>query len=164
VLDQPHREVLLDRHRIEEGRELEDVPDLSPQFRQLVPSQLRDLLTIDLHRTVVRSEQADNVLQRNGLAGARESYERERVPFLDPQGETLQHLLGAECLVDVDELDHWRSTTAQKASKRRISMLEITTARVVATPTPSAPPAVEKPWKQPTIVIRKPNDVVLINE
>ena len=41
---------------------------------------------------------------------------------------------------------HCSSTSAQKASSTRIIMLASTTARVVAIPTPSAPPRVLKPW------------------
>src|SRR5690606_40911995 len=49
LLDEPHRQVLGDRHRVEERRELEDVPHPAPQLVQLVARQRRHLLLVHHH-------------------------------------------------------------------------------------------------------------------
>src|SRR5690606_22830086 len=119
-------EILLDRHRIEERCELEDVSDLPPQLRELVTGQLQHLLTVHPNGPPVWGEQPHDVLQGDRLARAGEADQGHRVALRDPEREAVQDPLGPERLVDIHELDHgWRSTTAQKASKRRISMLEI---------------------------------------
>src|SRR5690606_31584584 len=164
LLDQPHGQIFGDRHGVEERGELEDVPHTPPQLVEFVTRQPDDLLAVHPHRTGIRLDETYDMLEHHRLPRPGEAHQSGRAPILDPQGEALQHLLRAERLVHVDEFDHCRSTTAQKASKTRISMLEITTARVVATPTPSAPPCVVNPWKQPTTVINIPKEVVLIRE
>ena len=63
------------------------------------------------------------------------------------------------CLLGLAEIDHrdGKRPIVQKASKTRMTMLLTTTARVVESPTPSAPPWVVKPKKHPMEVMAYPS-------
>ena len=66
------------------------------------------LEAIDEDLSRVGLEQADDVLDRDGFSGARVADDDHRLAFDDVEGEALEHLLGAEGFVDVDQLRSWR--------------------------------------------------------
>ena len=74
------------------------------------------------------------------FSGSGEPDDAECLPIPDLEIQSSKDLVPAERAMQVPDLDTHSRTTAQNASSTRISMLDTTTARVVATPTPPAPP------------------------
>src|SRR5207237_1433423 len=103
---QPHRDVVADGKGIEERRKLKHIADFGTQLVQLLARESRNLDSIDPNRSAIGFEQSDNVLDRDGCAGAGVPNEDHCLAFSDVEGESLQYLLGPEGFVDVDELDH----------------------------------------------------------
>src|SRR6185312_11037949 len=105
---------------------------------------------VDQHLAFVGRDDAQDGLDGDGLAGARAADDDQRGAGLDGQVDAVQHHLGAEALLDADELDLWchavwNSKAVRTKSVARIRMQEETTALVVAAPTPCAPPLELKP-------------------
>ena len=88
---------------------------------------------------------------QDGLAGARAAHHHQRLPGPDVELDSPEDLLAVERLPDPEEADlrggaggHGRQniTLVRKKSDRRMYRQAVTTAAVVARPTPSAPPLV----------------------
>src|SRR6266487_1653401 len=90
-------------------------------------------------------QQPDHVLQRDALPRARVADDHHRLAVLHVERDPREHRLAVEGLVQVGELNHRSSTSAQNASSTSSSTAEYTTAWVVLRPTPSAPPRVPSP-------------------
>ena len=112
LLSQPHRDILADGHRIEECGELEDVADVRSQFVELSARQPRHLTIIDPYLATIRFEQSDNVLDGYRFPGSRIADYDHRLPFSDFEGKALEHTLGTEGFVDVEQTNHGGETAA----------------------------------------------------
>ncbi len=115
------------------------------QIGQIVALELGNVLPVHPHLAAVRLEQAHHVLEHDRLPGTGRADNAQRLTFVDLEGEPPKNLLPPERLVDVVELDAHSRSSAQKASRTRISMLASTTERVAEMPTPAAPPLVWNP-------------------
>ena len=80
------------------------------------------------------------MFEDHGLAGPGEPDDTECLTVQYFEIQAPKDVVLAERPMDVIELYAHNRTTAQNASSTRISILERTTAWVVATPTPPAPP------------------------
>ena len=120
---QPQRQVVRHRQRIEQGRELKDVTDALAQRRERIAIERADGLAVNNDVARIRVQQADDVLERDALAGPGVADDHHRFGVPDFQRQALQHRFAIESLVQVLEFDH-SSTTAQKASSTRMRMAE----------------------------------------
>ncbi len=136
----PHRDIVGNVHGVEECGELKNVADVTAKLVELLNVEFTEVLAVHHDLTRVGAHQADNVLENHGLAGSGEPDDAECFPVLDREIQSPEDSVLAERPTDVTEHDAHSRTTAQNASRTRISMLDTTTARVVATPTPPAPP------------------------
>ena len=156
----PHereRDVLADAHRIEESALLERHPELLPQDVAFAGRDRPQVLAVDLDRSGVGLQQPDDVLEEDALPDSRLPEEDEGLAPLDGKVEVVEDDLRAEGLRDAAQADcrdagrrgrglfgrsHQNSTFVRKKSAMRIASDPRTTAAVVATPSPSAPPFV----------------------
>src|SRR5256885_1758975 len=83
------------------------------------------------------TQQRDDVLQRDTLPRARAADNHHRLAVGDVERHVDEHLLLAEGLVEMLKLDHQKSSFVKKKSDSRMMSDELTTACVVARPTPS---------------------------
>jgi hypothetical protein len=135
---EPH--VLEHIHRVEQGAVLKHVADLGAHLGEVLPPERRDVLPIHDHRSAVRLDQADDVLQQDALPGARRSEEGNGLALAHFEVDPLQDYLLAEGLMQRVDLDHWLSSSrVRTVSSTRMSTELVTTAAVVDRPTPSAP-------------------------
>ena len=103
---QAHRDVFADRHRIKQGRRLEHVADVGPQFIEVRARQQRNLLAVDDHAALVRRQQAHDVLDGDTLARSRVAKDDGNVALAHLEGKPVEDLLRPEGLVDVFEENH----------------------------------------------------------
>ena len=158
---QPDGDVVGDRHRVEQRRELEYVANVAAQRVQGRSLEGRHRAAVHNDLAGVRLQQTHDVLQGDALpgAGVPDDHHGLAVPYLER--EAGEHLFVAERLAEVLKLDHRSSVAAQKASSMRISTAAYTWACVVLRPTPSAPPCVPSPTMHATIVIANPKLALL---
>ena len=113
---------------------------------------------VDLDCALVGREQADHVAQQNALARPGATEQHDRLGFAHVEVDAAQHVLRPEALVHAAQPDlcglargqrrstashtHQKSTFVRKKSTMSTVMLPATTARVVDSPTPLAPPRV----------------------
>ena len=98
LLAQPHRDVLADGERVEQRGELEDVADARAQRVELAARQLGHVEAVDQDLAGVGLEQADDVLDRDGLAGARVADDDHRLALGDVEGEASSTCFGPKAL------------------------------------------------------------------
>ena len=98
-----HREgdVLTHGDRVEQRRVLEEKTDLAPHAGEFRSCLRADLLTLDEDAPGVRPHQADDVPQRDALAGATSPRITKACAFRDLERHVLQHAPVAERLGDV---------------------------------------------------------------
>jgi hypothetical protein len=104
-------DVLEDRHVREKVEALEDDPDVAAQgvdvdaWARGAIAVNADLAGIDLLKPIYAA-------QKGGFAAARGSDQADHLMLLDLEGEARQHLVRAEALVDIADLDErhdgWR--------------------------------------------------------
>jgi hypothetical protein len=147
-------DVVENGHRVEERAFLERHPELLADLGALAVGKGPEVTAVHENPAGVRSDQPDQVLQENALAGAGRPDDDERLAFGDRQVDAVEHRLPVERLAEVLDPDlgvaarrgssvgHQNSSFVRKKSARRIERLPPTTARVVERPTPSAPPSV----------------------
>jgi hypothetical protein len=104
-LAQRQRDVVEHVHPVEQRRVLEQIAHVAPQLAQIRAPQRLHLAAEHLDLAAVGPQQSDHVLEDHALAGAGGAHQHQRAAFLDAEREPLQHLLGAEALVHVAELD-----------------------------------------------------------
>ena len=97
--------VLLHRHRVEEGAALEEVPDREPEPVELVPVEEVHALALHPHLALVRLEEADDVADEHALPRARAPEHHLARALRDGERDAPEHVVRAEALVDVAELD-----------------------------------------------------------
>ena len=119
---------------------MEDVADVSTDLVEFNEVEFTHVLVIHKNFTGVRPNQADHVFEDHGFTRPREPDDAQRLPIQDLEIQAPKDLVSAERTMNVLKYDAHNRTTAQNASRTRISILDTTTARVVATPTPPAPP------------------------
>src|SRR3954453_9555248 len=105
VLAQRECHVVVDVHRAEERAVLEEDAELLAHLEEVVVAHVRDRLAVDEDVTVVRVEQADHVLDADGLTGSGRAQDHRDLVVRDAEVEAVEDLVAAERLVDVDELD-----------------------------------------------------------
>src|SRR3954452_12233214 len=105
VLAQRERHVVVDVHRAEERAVLEQDAELLAHLEEVVVAHVRDRLAVHQDIAVVRVEQADHVLDADGLAGSGRAQDHRDLVVRDAEVETVQDLVAAEGLVHIDELD-----------------------------------------------------------
>ena len=71
------RDVVADRHRVEQRRVLKQEAHVLAHLAELAPGQRRDVAFFDEHVAAVRLHQADDVPERDALAGAASSQQAE---------------------------------------------------------------------------------------
>jgi hypothetical protein len=102
-----------------------------------------DVLPVDDHVAAIGLEQPDDVFERDALSRSRSADDDDRFAACDLDRHIDEHLLLAEGFVDVSKGDHGQKRSfVRKKSLRRMISDALTTAAVVALPTPSAPPVV----------------------
>ncbi|MNY27226.1 hypothetical protein D3C86_1611220 [compost metagenome] len=105
VLAQGEGHVVAHVHGVEEGAVLEQHPELLADLVEVLLLELGQVLAVHQDPALVRLEEADQELDEDRLAGARGADDDGRLAALDAQRHVIQHLLLAEGLVDVAELD-----------------------------------------------------------
>src|SRR4029079_5123115 len=120
----------------------------TPKLGELLPIEVGHVLPVHFDAAGVRLQQSDDQLEGAALAAPRSAHDHRVHAGGDLEREAGEHDLRAERFVDVLEPDQSR-TSAQKASSTRIDWHPRTTARVVERPTPSAPPRLARPSRQP---------------
>ena len=107
LLDEPHRQVLGDRHRVEEGGELEDVPHLPPQLVELLARERGDLLSVHPHRCPSRAQGAPRCASASPTCPRRRSPRAPPCAPPPPQSEKpLSTRFGPKALWTSTQLDH----------------------------------------------------------
>ena len=94
------RDVVADRHRIEQRRVLKQESHVLAHVPQLAPGQRGDVALLDEHLAAVRLHQADDVPQRDALAGAAASEQAEGLALGDVERHLVEHGERAEALRD----------------------------------------------------------------
>src|SRR4029079_18074805 len=131
-------DVLEHVHRVEQSAVLEHVADVRAHLGQVLPAQLADLAVVHDDGPAVGTDEADDVLEQDALAGAGGPEQGHRLTLADVEVDPVQDDLLPEPLVDVAQLDHCCSSRlARSTSSSRMSTELATTAPVVARPTPS---------------------------
>ncbi len=102
-------DVFRDRHRVEQSRELEYVPDLPPQLGQFILAKLAHRLAVHLDLAGIGQDETHNVLERDTLPAPRVADDDGGFAIRNGKREALEDGLGAEGFVDVVELDHQRT-------------------------------------------------------
>src|SRR2546429_4839644 len=140
-------DVLRHAHRVEQRAVLEHVADLAAQRGQLLASELWDVQPVHDHVARVRAQQAVDHLQGDALPHAGGAEQRDGLAVLHLERHAAEPHVLEEALVDVEQLDHFATSSSLvvSASSIRIATDAATTAVVVARPTPSAPCCVLKP-------------------
>src|SRR5262245_22161340 len=183
VLADRVRDVLVDRERVEQRGALEHHPEVAAQRHPVVLGQAAHVAAEHGDLPGVAAQQPDHVLQTDRLSRARAAEDGEGLALRDAEVEAAQHGLLAERLPHAAELDGRRglvhvppstrpkaassasvgsssSSLVRKKSTISTTIDATTTARVVATPTPTVPPSVARPTWQPTMPIAQPNTTV----
>ena len=106
LLAEAHGDVVADRERVEEGGELEHVPDACTELVQLAALQRGHLEPIDEHGAAVGLEQPDDVFDRHRLPRPGVADDDHGLTLDDVESEAVEHALGSEAFVDVDQLNH----------------------------------------------------------
>ena len=78
VPSQRERDVVADRHRIKERRILKQEPHVLTHLPELAPAHVRDVALLDEDAAAIRLHQADDVPERDALAGAAPAEQAER--------------------------------------------------------------------------------------
>src|SRR5882724_487805 len=108
----------------------------------------------------VGTKQPDEVLDEHALADAGRADDEEHFSRLDVERHVPKHHVRSERLGHVAKGDHDRQPIQEKARKPALKMMtasdELTTARVVAHPTPSEPPKVDRPEEAETTGMAAP--------
>src|SRR5262249_12301055 len=151
VLAERIGDVLADGERVEERALLEEHRHLPAHRheRVLVERAERDAVDLDLAR--VRPQEGVHVLQEHALARAAPAEHDERLSREHVERQTAQHRLRAEGLLEGAAADvRLGAHVSKKALVRKKSDTSTvidaaTTVRVVARPTPSAPPVTPRP-------------------
>src|SRR5471032_2471950 len=143
------RDVLEYGHRIEESPFLKRHAESRAEAVQLARRHVADLFAVDVDLSAVRLQEADDVLERHALSRSGAADDHNRFTVLDVDRHVMQHFFRSEGLVDVLHRDgdggllgHQKRSFVRKKSARRMMTEAVTTALVVALPTPSAPPVV----------------------
>src|SRR6266540_4910417 len=103
LLPQSHGDIVADAEGVEERGELEHIADFRAERVQLRARQPRYFQPIDPYRSLVRFEQSDDVLDRDGFPGSGIADDDHRLAFRHVESESLENFLVAERLVDVEE-------------------------------------------------------------
>src|SRR5262249_49847879 len=154
VLDQRVGDVLADGERVEEGSLLEQHRDLTAHGHESVLVQVAERRAVDLDRAGVGPDEPVHVLQEDALPRAAAAEDDQRLARDDIEREAAQHLLRAEGLLerpaaDVRRRAHVRRKSLVRKKSETSTVIEAaTTVRVVARPTPSAPPVTVSPLWQ----------------
>src|SRR5207237_9259278 len=110
-------------------------------------------LAVDFDPAGVRPEQRVHVLEQHALARAAAAEDDERLPGEHVEGESPQHGLAPEGLLEPGAADVARGghvsrkSLVRKKSETSTVIEAATTVAVVARPTPSAPPVVPSPLR-----------------
>src|SRR5262249_34685528 len=172
VLAERERDVLEDAHRVEEGPALEQHAHLAADGTELLLVEIRDVRAVHEDPAGIGVVEAVQLTQGNGLSGARASEDDEHLATLHREVHVVEHDLAAEFLRHAAELDdrglgpgleardahdgalgqaqlipigRVRKIFVRKKSVMSTVIEEMTTATVVARPTPSAPPEAFSP-------------------
>src|SRR5881392_3255687 len=140
-------DVLGHAHRVEQRAVLEHVADLAAQRGQLLTPELGHVQPVHDHVARVGAQQAVDHLESHALPHPGGAEQRHRLAVLHLERHAVEHHVFDEPLVDVQQLDHFATSSSfvMTASSIRIATDAATTAVVVARPTPSAPCCVLKP-------------------
>ena len=98
------RHVLRDRHPREERSALEEVSDPVAHLHEIGVAARRDVYAVHQDLSGGRGEQADEVLERDGLAGSGRTDHAEHFALLDAERDPVQNGHPVELLHDVSEL------------------------------------------------------------
>ena len=130
--------------------------------------QLRDVDAVELDLAPVGFQQADEFLDEHALANATLADDEVHGAPADREANPVVNLLLAKALVDCVEADEWRRWVAAERqrgaharnprypkapmtrSNSRMAIELPMTARVVARPTPAAPPCADSPAHEET--------------
>ena len=152
VLAQRVRDVLAHRQRVEQGGLLEEHGDVSPDAGELVFATGAEHGPLDLHGARVGREEGIHVLQEHALARAAAPEHDQRLAGAHVERDATQDGLVPEPLLEVAaaDVDLGRHVAIMKSFVKKKSdtstVIEAaTTVRVVARPTPSAPPVTVSP-------------------
>ena len=90
MLPERERDVVPDRHGIEQGGALEDHPHPLAKDGQLLPAHAGDVLPVDHHPAAIRLEQPHDVLHQDRLAASRRAQDDDGVALGDLEIDALQ--------------------------------------------------------------------------
>jgi hypothetical protein len=130
VLAEREGDVVEHVHGAEEGAVLEQDPELLAHLEQLVVGHVRHRLTVHEHVALVRIQQADHVLDADGLPRPRGAEDHRDLVLGDAEVEAVQDRGAAEGLRHVDELD--RVGRAVVALRARVPAVGCSPSRVGA--------------------------------
>ena len=152
-------DVVEDGHRVEEGAFLKGHTEAAAKVSDLLRVEGAQVDAVDLDRALVRFQESDHVTQQHALACSRATEQHDGLRFAHVEIDAAQHVLRPEALVHSRAAGSWpsrrpaawlrrfrgthqKSTLVRKKSTMSTVMLPATTARVVDSPTPLAPPRV----------------------
>ena len=103
MLPQWKRDVLGDRHTVEQRRLLEEEPEANPLARQLFLAEHGEVLAVEKHLAVAGPQQADHRLQQHRLAATALADHGQRLTPGNRQTDVAQHVLLPK--MDLDPLE-----------------------------------------------------------
>src|SRR5437016_3446889 len=167
MLAQGVGDVLAHGERVEEGALLEEHGHVAPHRHERILVEPLEHHAVHLDLAGVGHEQGVHVLQEHALPRAAPAQHDERLAPEHVEREPAQHGLGAEGLLEAAAADvgpsahERRKGWVKKKSEMRTVIEAATTVRVVARPTPSAPPVTWSPFRQAMMPMKyaKKNDL-----
>src|SRR5439155_2801239 len=167
MLAQRIGDVLAHRERVEERALLEEHGDVAPHRHERVLVEPLEDHAVHLDLAGIGHEERVHVLQEHALARAAPAEHDERLARQHVEREPAQHGLRAEGLLEAAAADvgrcahERRKSLVRKKSEMRTVIEAATTVRVVARPTPSAPPVTWSPFRQAMMPMKyaKKNDL-----
>jgi hypothetical protein len=105
VLTQRERDVVLDRHRAEEGAVLEEDAELLADLEELFLLERRDVVVADVDVAGRGLQESDEVLEEDGLPGSGRAEDDRDLTLGDIEGDVFPDRLGAEALRQSDNGD-----------------------------------------------------------
>ena len=106
------RDVLENRHRVEERCTLKHHPHLLPDLECLFKGEVRNVLAVDTDRAAIRYEQPEDQLQRRRFSRSRLADDGDGLPFVSGEADILEnrHIEGQIDMIQLD--DGLRTRTA----------------------------------------------------
>jgi hypothetical protein len=106
VLPEGKGDIFAHRHRIEEGRLLEEHSKFLSDFVELAFPQLDDVRAVDQDLAAVRPEETNDVLEQDALPAAAPPDDHGGLPLLDLEVNAAQDFLLSKRFVEIDQPNH----------------------------------------------------------